>query len=131
MAVLAKDYPAFKERLHDLLDRAILNTGSLGIALARLDGLLIAHRLGRADDARLAAVMAASILGAVASVALQLNQGDVNDVLVDCTRGKIVALRAGPEAAMIAWCSSQANVGLVLLGLRASANEIARVLEAM
>src|SRR3989441_12831874 len=125
MAVLAKDYPAFKERPHDLLDRAILNTGSLGIALARLDGLLIAHRLGRADDARLAAVMAASILGAVASVALQLNQGDVNDVLVDCSRRKIVALRAGPEAAVTARSSSQADVGPALLGLRGSATRLA------
>ncbi|GEM_PF-5260537 len=129
MTVLAKDYPAFKERLQHILDVAIRNTGTAGIAIARLDGLPIAHRLGGSDDPRLAAVMAASILGAVESVALQLRTGDVSDVLISCNRGKIVALRAGPEAAIIAWCRSETNLGFVLLGLRAAASEIAGVLE--
>jgi predicted regulator of Ras-like GTPase activity (Roadblock/LC7/MglB family) len=91
--------------------------------------LPIAHRLNRSDDPRIAAVLAASILGAVESVALELRTGDVKDVLTSCNRGKIVALRAGPEAAIIAWCRAETNLGSVLLGLRAAADEIAGVLE--
>src|SRR5712691_11017252 len=121
---------SLKERLDHLLDLAIRATGSMGIVIARRDGLPIAYRLRGREDARLAAAMAASILGTVSSIAAQLDRGDVNDVVANCSRGRIVAVQAGPEAVVIAWYGLDANLGLVLIQQRAAADRIAEALEA-
>jgi predicted regulator of Ras-like GTPase activity (Roadblock/LC7/MglB family) len=118
-----------KAHLHRLLDLAIRDTGSMGIAIARRDGLPIAHRLRGNADARLAAAMAAGILGTVASIAAQLEQGDVHDIVASCSGGKIVAMQAGLDAVIIAWYPLKANVGLVLIGLQDAAQRIAQALE--
>jgi predicted regulator of Ras-like GTPase activity (Roadblock/LC7/MglB family) len=121
---------SFKDRLDHVLDHAIRETGSMGMTIARRDGLPIAWRLRGGGDARLAAAMAASILGTVSAIAVQLDRGDVNDVVADCSRGKIVAVQAGDEAVVIAWYGLDANLGLVLIRLGAAAQRIAEALEA-
>jgi predicted regulator of Ras-like GTPase activity (Roadblock/LC7/MglB family) len=130
MAASVARFSSSKEHLESLLDRAIRETGSMGMAIARRDGLPIAWRLRGGEDARLAAAMAASILGTVSAIAVQLDQGDVNDVVANCSRGKIVAVQAGDEAVVIAWYGLDANLGLVLIRLGAAAQRIAEALEA-
>ena len=121
---------SLKEHLDHLLDVAIRETGSMGIVIARRDGLPIAYRLRGREDGRLAAAMAATILGTLSSIALQLDRGDVNDVVANCSRGRIVAVQAGVEAVVIAWYGLDANLGMVLLQQRAAADRIAKALEA-
>jgi predicted regulator of Ras-like GTPase activity (Roadblock/LC7/MglB family) len=121
---------SLKERLDDVLDFAIRETGAVGIVAARRDGLPIAYRLRGREDAKLAAAMAASILGTVSSIAVQLDRGDVNDVVARCNRGRIVAVQAGAEAVVIAWYGPDVNLGLVLIRLGAVAQRIADALEA-
>lgn len=124
------EFPSLREHLNDLLDRAIQETGSMGIVIAGRQGLPIAHRLRGREDARLAAAMAASILGSVSSIAVQLGRGDVNDVVVHCSRGKIVAVQGGAKAVVIAWYDLDADLGLVLDKQRALAQRIAAALAA-
>jgi hypothetical protein len=101
----------------------------VAVAIARRDGLLIAHALPKSANPKKIAAMAASIVGTAEMATTEMGQGTFNQVLVDTSGGRMLATGAGSEAILVAIVRSEANIGLVLLNIERSAQTIASLLE--
>lgn len=115
--------------LEAILDRAARESAARGIAVARVDGLVIVHRLRPGLDARIAAATAASIFGAAEMASAQLDQGEIEQVMIQCGKGQIVAVHAGREAIIMALFDRTAALGLALMQLARAANDVSKVLD--
>jgi predicted regulator of Ras-like GTPase activity (Roadblock/LC7/MglB family) len=125
---LSQEPKDIKQRLEDALDHTAQASHARSIAVARRDGLVIVHRLAPGLDPRLTAAMAAAMLGAAASAAKELRQGEIERVIVECTGGTIVAVDAGPDAIVVALYDRGANLGLALHGLARAAQSVDQML---
>ncbi len=112
--------------------------GLQGTVVVSLDGFVVAAYLpsgnGRrrraenpADSPQVAA-MAASIIAISDKVLAQLARGSISRVLIDGSKGGIVVVPAGSEAALAAMVSHEAKLGLVMLALQRSAEQVRRIL---
>ncbi len=100
----------------------------VAIAIARRDGMIIAHDLPRDVDPRKAAAMTAAIVGTSEMAARELGQGKFLQAIVDSEHGKMLSTGAGDEALLVTLVRSEANMGLVLLGVDRAAHRIAQIL---
>jgi len=118
-----------RHELEALLDGVIRSTECHAIAIARTDGLVVAHRGASGLDPRIVAAVAATIVGAAEVVAQQLGQGEIEEVTIRCTQGRIIAVNAGREAVVIALYGKSENLGLAFLTLGRVAGEIGTLLD--
>jgi len=103
-----------------------------------LDGFVVAahvpgsngrrRRTDSAADSPQVAAMAASIVGISEKVLAQLQRGAMSRVLIDGSQGGIVVVPAGPDAALAAMVAHEAKLGLVMLALHRSAEQVRRIL---
>jgi len=101
----------------------------IAVAVARRDGLIIAHDLPRTVDPKKAAAMSAAIVGTSEMAARELGQGRFLQSIVDSEQGKMLSTGAGEEALLVTLVRPEANMGLVLLGVERAARRIAAILE--
>ncbi len=87
----------------------------LAVALARRDGLLIAHLLPKSMDPKRIAAMAAAIVGTSEMAADEMGLGAFFQSIVDSGKAKMLATGAGEEGVLITIVRTDANMGLVLL----------------
>lgn len=125
---MTPESPTIKEKLDAAIQQISRTSRSRSIALARRDGLVIVHRVEPGHDPRLAAAMAAATVGGAMAAAQELSQGRVERVIIECSRGKIVALDAGHDAILMALYDRDANLGLALHGLSQAAEAIGEIL---
>ncbi|HEV8594780.1 MAG TPA: roadblock/LC7 domain-containing protein [Thermoplasmata archaeon] len=100
----------------------------VAVAVARRDGLIIAHDLPVEVDPRKAAAMTAAIVGTSEMAARELGQGKFLQAIVDSELGKMLSTGAGDEALLVTLVRPEANMGLVLLGVERTARRIAGLL---
>jgi hypothetical protein len=100
----------------------------VAVAVARRDGLIIAHDLPAEVDPRKAAAMTAAIVGTSEMAARELGQGKFLQAIVDSELGKMLSTGAGDEALLVTLVRPEANMGLVLLGVERTARRIAGLL---
>ncbi len=100
----------------------------LAVAIARRDGLIIAHDLPKNVDPKKAAAMTAAIVGTSEMAARELGQGRFLQSIVDSEHGKMLSTGAGEEALLVTLVRPDANMGLVLLGVERAAKRIAAIL---
>jgi len=103
-------------------------TDVVAVAIARRDGLLIAHDLPKEVDPKKAAAMTAAIVGTSEMAAGELGQGRFLQAIVDSEFGKMLSTGAGEEALLVTLVRPEANMGLVLLGVERAARRIAAIL---
>jgi len=101
----------------------------IAVAVARRDGLIIAHDLPRTVDPKKAAAMSAAIVGTSEMAARELGQGRFLQSIVDSEQGKMLSTGAGEEALLVTLVRPEANMGLVLLGVERAARRISAILE--
>jgi len=112
--------------------------GLQGTVVVSLDGFVVAAHLpsgngrrkgasGAADSPQVAA-MAASIIAISDKVLAQLARGTISRVLIDGSEGGIIVVPAGAEAALAVMVSHDAKLGLVMLVLQRSAEQVKRIL---
>lgn len=82
---------------------------------------------GGADSPQVAA-MAASIIALSDRVLAQLQRGTISRILIDGTEGGMVVIPAGRDAALAAMINTDAKLGLVMLALRRSADQVSHIL---
>jgi predicted regulator of Ras-like GTPase activity (Roadblock/LC7/MglB family) len=111
--------------------------GLQGSVVVSTDGFVVAAHVpsdsGRRDRERSAdspqvAAMAASIVALSDKVLSQLRRGSVHRVLLDGSEGGIVVVPVGDEAALAAMVSREAKLGLVMLALSRSADQVRQIL---
>lgn len=101
----------------------------LAVAIARRDGLLIAHALPKSMDPKRIAAMAASIVGTSEMAAEEMGQGAFLQSIVDSANSKMLATGAGEEAILVTMVRTDANMGLVLISVEKAIQTIATILE--
>jgi len=126
--MIANEQRGLKERLEDAIGQASRVTPCRSIAVARRDGLVIVHRLEPGRSPQQAAAMAAAVLGLASTAAKELNHGEVERVIVECSQGDIVAMNVGSDAVLLALYDRGANLGLALTGLARTARTIDELL---
>lgn len=101
----------------------------IAVALARRDGLLIAHALPKSMDPKRIAAMAASIVGTSEMAAGEMGLGPFFQSIVDSGAAKMLATGAGEEGILITIVRTDANMGLVLLSVGKAVQAISDLLE--
>ncbi len=101
----------------------------IAVALARRDGLLIAHVLPKSMDPKRIAAMAASIVGTSEMAAGEMGLGQFFQSIVDSGSGKMLATGAGEEGILVTIVRTDANMGLVLLSVGKAVQAIEELLE--
>ncbi len=119
--------------LHDSVE------GLQGTVVVSLDGFVVAAHVpgsgnGRrkrsespADSPQVAA-MAASIIALSDKVLAQLARGAISRVLIDGSEGGLVVVPAGSDAALAVMVAHEAKLGLVMLALQRSAEQVRHIL---
>ncbi len=101
----------------------------LAVAIARRDGLPIAHALPRSMDPKRIAAMTAAIVGTSEMAAEEMGQGEFLQSIVDSRKSKMLATGAGREAILITIVRSDANMGLVLISVGKAIQAIEAILD--
>lgn len=101
----------------------------IGVAIARRDGLIIAHDLPREIDAKKVAAMSAALVGTSEMAAREMWQGKFLQSIVDSDHGKILSTGAGDEALLVTLVRPQSNMGLILLTVGRAAKKIQAILK--
>jgi len=101
----------------------------LAVAIARRDGLPIAHALPRSMDPKRIAAMTAAIVGTSEMAAEEMGQGEFLQSIVDSRKSKMLATGAGSEAILITIVRSDANMGLVLISVGKAIQAIEAILD--
>jgi uncharacterized protein len=97
-------------------------------ALISDDGLMIASALPQHVDETRVAGMSATLSSLGARAAVELERGDVEEVLVRGKNGYAVMITSGSGTLLLCLASKQAKLGLVFLDMRRAVEDIRKVL---
>ncbi len=100
----------------------------LAAAVARRDGLIIAHSLPRTIDPRRIAAMAAAIVGTSELAADEIGQGEFLQSIVESRSTKMLATGAGDQAILITLIRADANLGFVLINVARAVQAVSTIL---
>lgn len=118
-----------KERLKAILDD-LSGVGDIkGSAIISTDGLSIASSLNKELDVETFAAMTAAMQGAAETAVAELRQGDLEQIMVEAKKGKIITVSTGQDTILITLTRTEANLGLILLELGRASERITDVLE--
>jgi predicted regulator of Ras-like GTPase activity (Roadblock/LC7/MglB family) len=120
---------AIHQRLVAVLQELRRIPDVMAVALARRDGLLIAHVLPKSMDPKRIAAMAAAIVGTSEMAASEMGLGSFFQSIVDSGHAKMLATGAGEEGILITMVRTDANMGLVLLSVGRAVQSITDLLD--
>lgn len=112
--------------LKELLERAAGDIN--GAAVLRPDGLMITSALPKEADEKRVAAMGAAMIGTSQRTCDELERGDLNQVVIDGATGKAILTFAGEKAILAALSPGDVNLGLALMELERTADEIKKVM---
>ncbi len=119
-----------KEEIDNILKELNQSSPSIKASLlARVDGLVIHSRLMEGVDGRSLAAMTATIVGTAQTISKELEQGKLNQVIVESENGKLVSINAGKLAILSCLVDPNANLGFVLLEMGKAAKKLEEILE--
>jgi len=117
-----------KDRLIALL-KEMQKIGDInGSIVVSRDGLVIASNITEIDADTFAA-MSAAMQGAAETAASELKQGEIEQMIVETEKGKIISTGAGKRAILVIMTTKKANLGLALLEMGKSAEKISNILK--
>ena len=112
--------------LNELLERA---PGDVtGAALFRPDGLMIASVLSQDTDEKRLAAMGAAIVGTAQRTCDELSRGDLGEIIIEGSTGKATFSFAGSKGILAVLSPKEVNLGLVLMEVERTSEEIAKVM---
>ncbi len=112
------------DEISDAIEDAIGQAGLMHVAIARADGLVIAHNFPEPEQAKRLAAMSAAIVGTAQKAASDLRQGRFEEGSLKSRGGRLLCVRAGDQAIIAGLARADANVGLVLMALRGLAARV-------
>lgn len=117
-----------KETLIEIL-KELRKIGDIqGSSVISRDGLVIVSDLSKDVNEETFAAMSAAIEGAAETAVAELNQGNLNQIIIDANKGKIITISAGKKAILVILAKSDINLGLVLLELGRASRKVANIL---
>jgi len=103
-------------------------TALQGVAVVSLDGLIIAAALPPSLEQLRVGAVTASILNLSGRSVTQLERGDLQQTVVQGSKGNIVITYAGKNAVFVGVTGPGANLGMVLLEVREGTKQIIEIL---
>lgn len=97
-------------------------------AVISRDGLVMVSDLAKGIDANTFAAMTAAMQGAAETSIMELNLGEITQIIIDSTQGKIISIGAGEQAILVVLAEKEANLGLILLSLSKASKRISHTL---
>ena len=132
-AVDAKDKLVSDDIRYDMVDKILADLQKAGgveaCAAASRDGLLIRAIMQNEQHAESLAAMSATMLGAAEAAAAGLGKGVPDRIIVESELGRLIAVGAGPKTLLIALANSDTGLGLILLELERSAENLKELLK--
>jgi hypothetical protein len=116
-----------KDKLIELLQEMQKIGDIKGSIVVSRDGLVIASNITDIDADTFAA-MSAAMQGAAETAASELKQGDVDQIIIETGKGKIISTGAGKRAILVILTSRSINLGLALLEMGRTAEKIGSIL---
>ena len=98
------------------------------MAIALRDGIMVVQDLPSGVDPNKVAAMSAAIVGTSEMATRELGQGRFHQSIVDGDEGMMLSTGAGGEALLVTLVNRDANMGLVLIGVKKAAKVIASIL---
>ena len=99
-----------------------------GLSVVTRDGLPIASALtSSADEDRISA-MTAAMLALAERVVVELERGDMDQMIIKGSSGLVVIMDAGEHAVLAGICKPNAKLGLVLLDMRRASKKLAELI---
>ena len=118
-----------KEQLTDILQGLRKIGGIKSSAVISRDGLMVAADLSKNVDADTFAAMSAAMQGAAETAINELRQGELRQIVIESTKGKMVSIGAGKNAIVVILTEQDINLGLVLLEMGKASGRIAEIIE--
>ena len=117
-----------KEKLIEVLE-GLQKIGDIAESMiVSRDGLPIASNTEKSDVDTFAA-MAAAMQGAAETAASELKQGNVEEIIIETEKGKIISTGAGEKAILVVRTMKAKNLGLVLIEIKKSAEKVGVILK--
>jgi hypothetical protein len=117
-----------KEKLIELLQGMQKIGGIKSSIVVSRDGLVIASNITDLDADTFAA-MSAAMQGAAETAASELKQGEVDQIIIETGKGKIISTGAGTKAILVILALKSINLGLALLEMGKTAEKIGALLK--
>ena len=117
-----------KDKLIEILDN-LQKIGDIAESMVvSRDGLPIASNTEKTDVDTFAA-MAAAMQGAAETAASELKQGNVDEIIIETEKGKIISTGAGEKAILVVRTMKAKNLGLVLMEIKKAAEKVGGILK--
>jgi hypothetical protein len=117
-----------KDKLIEILDN-LQKIGDIAESMVvSRDGLPIASNTEKTDVDTFAA-MAAAMQGAAETAASELKQGNVDEIIIETEKGKIISTGAGEKAILVVRTQRAKNLGLILMEIKKSAEKVEAILK--
>ncbi len=117
-----------KEQLTEILQE-LRKVGDIqGSSVISRDGLVVASDLSKNVDEETFAAMSAAMQGAAETAVSELNQGTLNQIIIEADKGKIITISAGEKAILIILAKPSTNLGLILLEMGKASGKISEII---
>jgi len=117
------------ERLADRLQELQMSSVDVeASALVSVDGLIIASALPAGIEEDRVSAMSAAMLSLGDRIAGELGRGELNQVYVKGDQGYVILMSVGEDAVLTVLAHQEGKLGLVLLDMRRTADDLAALL---
>src|SRR2546428_5013480 len=120
--------PETIQRISGILGTLKRLPGVDGAALARLDGAMVSQILPRTSDSRRVGSISAGLAGTSDMAAVEIGRREASHTIVATVEGDIVVRKVGEEYVLTVILRPEANLGLVLLHIGRSSEELKLIL---
>jgi len=118
-----------KERIDSLLEEFVSGGDVEGAAVVTRDGLLVTSSFSSNTDAETLAAMTATMMGSAETAMHELKKKEIERVIVEAKDSKMIAMGTGEETILVCMVSSKANLGLILMNMKKTAQKIETEIE--
>lgn len=118
-----------KEELEKLLV-SLRDVGNIeGLSVVSKDGLIISSLLDERFDGETLGAMVATMGGAAETVVGELKMGTPERIVVESSKGKVIAVEAGKNAILVVISSPNAPLGMLFIEAKKTAGKITELLK--
>ena len=117
-----------KDRLMEILKKLRAAGDIEGVAVISVDGLVVVSNISEDIDEETVAAMAAAMQGSAETAVSELKRGELNQIIVDSSKGKLITIAAGEKAILVILAKKEINLGLALLEIGKASGKISDVL---
>lgn len=103
-------------------------SGVIGSGIMRRDGLMIMSDFPGVVNSRGVAAMAAAIVGTSETASKELKIGDMQEVLIQSSKGNLISIGAGSESIFVALTKKNASLESVLGEMKKISKRISKII---